>query len=207
MPNFDVFGAFYVPFIVIKFSNHNQYNFSKFIEKKDYRPKGWKKPIHTTFPNIPPDDTFISKEKNDQLKNDLIDDIKQVFSDLNMPNDIYFPNFWYNIYHDGQGQESHNHMSAVGERLAYWSGIYYYQNSTPTVFTRSDYLYKTQEFPGHEESHLNYCFYENFYPYVEDGDIVLFPPYLEHHVPDLQVDEKNKEQMRVTFAFNIGLKD
>ena len=137
---------------------------------------------------------------------DLINDIKEVFSDLNMPNDIYFPNFWYNIYHNGQGQESHNHISEVGERLAYWSGIYYYQHSTPTVFKRSDYLYRTQEFPGHEKSQLNSCFYQTYYPHVEDGDMVLFPPYLEHYVPDLQFEEKNKEQMRVTFAFNIGLK-
>jgi hypothetical protein len=93
-------------------------------------------------------------------------------------------------------------MSAVGEKLAYWSGIYYYQNSSPTIFTRSDYLYKTQEFSGCHDSDLGPCFYETFHPYVEDGDIVLFPPYLEHHVNS---DTRYAKNMRVTFAFNIGL--
>ena len=202
MTNFDLLAAFYVPFIKIKFSNHKKYDFPKFIEKKDWKPNDWKVPVHTTFPNIPDNNEFISTEEKNNLKNDLIIDIKNVFSEINIPNDIYFPNFWYNIYHDNQGQEPHNHLSAVGERIAYWSGIYYYQNSSPTIFIRSDYLYKTQEFPGYQNSGLSSFFNETFYPYIEDGDIVLFPPYLEHYV---ESEERHKEKMRVTFSFNIGL--
>lgn len=202
MPDFDLLGAFYVPFIKIKFSNHKKYNFPKFIEKKDWRPNNWKIPVHTTFPNIPDNNQFISNKQKNDLKNDLIIDIKKVFSEINIPSDIYFPNFWYNIYHENQGQEPHNHLSGVGEKLAYWSGIYYYQNSSPTVFTRSDYLYKTQEFFGYENSGLSDFFNETFYPSINDGDIILFPPYLEHHVP---IQNRTEKTMRVTFSFNIGL--
>ena len=39
-------------------------------------------------------------------------------------------------------------------------------------------------------------------PPVEDGDILLFPPHLEHSV---QSKPENKNKMRMTFSFNIGI--
>ena len=37
---------------------------------------------------------------------------------------------------------------------------------------------------------------------VEDGDIVLFPPYLKHYVvPQEKIDSDDK--MRLTFSFNL----
>ena len=37
---------------------------------------------------------------------------------------------------------------------------------------------------------------------LEDGDILLFPPHLEHSV---QSKPENKNKMRMTFSFNIGI--
>ena len=41
-----------------------------------------------------------------------------------------------------------------------------------------------------------------YLPFVEDGDIILFPPYLEHSVKSKQ---KPKDDMRMTFSFNIDV--
>ena len=41
-----------------------------------------------------------------------------------------------------------------------------------------------------------------YFPFVEDGDIILFPPYLEHSVKSKQ---NPKDDMRMTFSFNIDV--
>ena len=82
-------------------------------------------------------------------------------------------------------------------------GIYYNKNATPTVFHRGDKIYKTQLFNGSESTSLAPCLCASFSPSVEDGDILLFPPYLEHSV---ESQPQHKNNMRMTFSFNIALK-
>ena len=59
-----------------------------------------------------------------------------------------------------------------------------------------------QKFNGYEKSALANCLTGSFCPNVEDGDILLFPPYLEHSV---QSEPQHKSKMRMTFCFNIDL--
>ena len=37
---------------------------------------------------------------------------------------------------------------------------------------------------------------------VQDGDILLFPPYLKHYVPPQENIDSN-DKMRLTFSFNL----
>ena len=197
--NFEMIGLFPVPLLKIKFNHHYKYNFPE-VEKRDQKPDSWVKSLHTTFPSIPDDDLIVSSFVRDSLKKDLYDSIVETFEQLNIPTNIEFLQLWYNIYHDNQGQEKHTHFSDVGQIVPFWSGIYYNKNASPTRFFRSDRLYRTQILPEAQNTALDVCLAENFSPEVEDGDILIFPPYLEHSVASTP---EHKNKMRMTFSFNI----
>jgi hypothetical protein len=195
----QVLNIFPVPLIQIEFDKHDEYYFED-IEKSVNLPEGWEVPLNSTFPEIPNNDSFITPIVRDSLIIDLTKCIKKVFEKLNLPTEIYIDDFWYNIYHEDQGQEEHDHLGDVGEYNAFWSGIYYNKNASPTCFIRSDRMYKTQSFPESDVSDLSISFDRKYFSNVKDGDILLFPPYLEHYVMS---QPWHKDNMRLTFAFNI----
>tara|TARA_B100000131_G_C17812649_1_gene490305 strand:+ start:13 stop:627 length:615 start_codon:yes stop_codon:yes gene_type:complete len=199
--NFETIGLFPVPIIKIKFKDHHKYNFPE-VEKKDKKPDTWTRSVDTTFPNIADDDPLVPYVLRERLKKDLYDSIVETFEQLNLPTNIDFMTFWYNIYHDNQGQERHDHLSGVGKELLFWSGIYYNKNATPTTFHREDKTYRTQIFDGLSNTALAPCLAPSVSPSVEDGDILLFPPYLDHSV---ESKPHHKDRMRMTFSFNITL--
>jgi hypothetical protein len=199
--SFELINLFPVPVIQIPFDRHDEYYFED-IEKSVNLPEGWRIPLNSTFPRIPDDDSFISPIVRDCLIIDLTKCIKTVFDEMNIPSDIFIDQFWYNIYHDNQGQEEHDHLADVGLTNSFWSGIYYNKNASPTVFTRPDSIYKTQLFDGYETSAICKSFDRRYHTEAKNGDIVLFPPYLDHYVKS---EDRHKDSMRLTFTFNLGL--
>ena len=200
--NFEMIGLFPVPLLKIKFKDHYKYNFPE-IEKKDQKPEEWWESVHTTFNNISDDDSLVPSTVRDSLKRDLKSSIVEVFQELNFPTTIDFPQLWYNIYHDNQGQEKHDHSSHVGQIVPFWSGIYYNKNASPTEFFKSNSIITdTQKFDGYRESALASCLAKSVSPDAKDGDILLFPPYLKHSVKS---KPQHKNEMRMTFSFNITL--
>lgn len=197
----DIYKLFYVPLIRFKFSQHKKY-FFKDIEKSTKLPKGWKIPLNTTFPFIGDDDNFIEKEKRDSLVMDILFDIEKVFFDLNIPTNFEVSQFWYNICHDNQGQERHSHLSTVVRKNPYWSGIYYNKNPNPTIFYRSDFFYRSCYYPGADKTKIKDAYWDQWHLDVEEGDIILFPPHLEHSV---STDDSYLNKMRLTFSFNIDM--
>lgn len=197
---YDVLGAFAVPFIKFSFTKHEQYEFEN-IPRSVNLPPGWVVPLNSSFPNIKDNDPIVRADVRDALKQDLYIDIKDVLMDLNIRNDFEIPVFWYNVYHSQQGQEPHNHLSSCEKKNPIWSGIYYNKNATPTHFIRNDQITcRTQEFPGWMNTKLSSHFAPVYMPEVSDGDIILFPPYLQHAV------RYERPTMRMTFAFNLYLK-
>ena len=200
--NYEMLGLFPVPLIVIKFKDHHKYDFPE-VEKKDNKPYNWVDSVNTSFPNIKDDDPVISPVVRDNLKKDLKDSIVEVFRQLNFPTNIDFLELWYNIYHDNQGQEKHDHSSHVGQTVPFWSGIYYNKNASPTEFFKcNSTITDTQKFDGYRESALASCLAKSVSPDAKDGDILLFPPYLKHSVKS---KPQHKNEMRMTFSFNITL--
>ena len=199
--NFETIGLFPVPIIKIKFKDHHKYYFAE-VEKKDQKPDAWVDSVHTAFPNILDDDLIVPSMVRDSLIGDLKSSIVEVFQQLNIPTNIEFPQLWYNIYHDNQGQEKHNHLSGVGQLVPFWAGIYYNKNPSSTKFFNSNSISATQRWEGYAQSPLQVCLSENCSPFVEEGDIILFPPYLQHSV---QSEPQHKDKMRMTFSFNITL--
>jgi len=199
--NCEMIGLFPVPVLKIKFKDHYKYNFPE-VEKKDQKPDAWVDSVHTTFPNILDDDLIVPCMVRDSLIGDLKDSIRDVFREINLPTNIEFPQLWYNIYHDNQGQERHHHLSGVGQPVPFWAAIYYNKNASPTKFFNSNSISATQRWEGYVGSPLEVCLAEYCSPFVEEGDIILFPPYIEHSV---QSEPQHKDKMRMTFSFNITL--
>ncbi len=199
--NFELIGYFQIPIIKIKFKNHYKYNFSE-VEKRDHKPRNWTDPLHTTFPGIPDNDLIVPSIVRDNLARDLKDSIVNVFKRIDLPTTIDFINLWYNIYHDNQGQEKHHHLCLVGESTPFWSGIYYNKNASPTKFYNDNRMIDTQKYIGYEKGPIGSCLASDASPQVEDGDIILFPPYLNHSV---ESKPECKNNMRMTFSFNIKL--
>lgn len=188
---------FSVPVIKFKFTKHNQYKFPS-IERSERIPDGWEVSLNTSFPFIGDDDSFVTLDVRDNLQEDLLCDISKVLKKLELPDKIYMHQFWYNIYHDNQGQESHDHASGSGDVNAYWCGVYYNRGSSPTTF-HAPHRYMKTTIPS-EVGPLMDQFYTDMHDVeVEDGDVILFPNYVVHEVrPD-----PDRKDMRLTFSFNL----
>jgi hypothetical protein len=190
--------VFPIPIFQFKFSKHENYFFDE-IEKSEKIPEGWEHSVNSSYPNISKNDSFIDKRTVKKLKCDLLSEIKEMFKASNMPTNISFNDmFWYNIYHQNQGQERHNHMGGWYTKSV-WSGVYYNKNATPTTFYPLSLMSRSSNFEGSEQSIVSDCFYTYANIDVSDGDVILFPPYLEHEVKYFL------DMMRVTFSFNIVL--
>ena len=199
-PEYIIGGLFPVPTILIKFKQHDKYNFPP-VAKKNTMPEGWRIPLNTSFPNIEADDDFISMEKTEELKTDISNAIISVFKEINISTKFAITDFWYNIYHQNQGQEPHRHIGPV---CHYWCGIYYNKNAFPTIFCKGDgpHDIHIQQVPDHASSKLAGYFTYKSPITVTEGDIILFPPYLWHFVPE-QKNIVSDDKMRVTFSFNL----
>ena len=197
----SVHGAFSVPFVTFKFSKHTEYDF-KPIEKSVRKPDEWHMPLNTSYPNIEDDDPYIKPNVRDRLKRDLQEDLVDVMKDLGIMPLFKMKDFWYNIYHDNQGQEVHDHLSDCTSKNPTWSVIYYYRNAPGTVFIRNDDWYRTQEFPMWRNSMLAECYMPSYIPDLTDGDVIMFPPYIKH-----MVRYSDNPDFRLTFATNLTLLD
>jgi hypothetical protein len=203
LQNVYLYNLFPFPLIKFKFLNHNKYVFRE-VNKTVKKPASWECEVNTSFPNILDDDPIVSKEIRNELIRDIESEVKSLFLSLNAPHNIKINEIWYSIYHDSQGQEAHWHMPVFGSKntfVASWSGIYYNKNASPTVFCRKDDNLKFYDATPYINSQLEPFFRDSFAPDVEDGDIVIFPPYLFHKV---QTDDSFKNKMRMTFAFNFS---
>jgi hypothetical protein len=194
----ELIPLFSVPVIKFKFSKHNKYTFPD-IGKCENIPDGWELSLNSSFPNIEDNDSFIDSATRDSLENDLLIDIKKVLSTLKLSSSVFLKSLWYNIYHDNQGQEAHDHICGAGETNNYWSGIYYNKGSSPTTFHNAHKYMKLCRPP--EVGEIMSEFYNDMHSAeVEDGDVILFPPWLVHEV----IPDKKRKHMRLTFTFNVG---
>lgn len=201
----DIVSVFPTPVIVRQFSKHAEYvdkfqNFEKTVRKPDQ----WTAPLNTSFPNIQSDDPYIDYDLSCKLKADIHRDVIEILTKLNMPAGVQYTSFWYNAYYEGQGQECHNHLSPHNFNPM-WSGVYFAKNCFPQsfCFCRMDYSLRTQQ-QFDKENCVLAAYYDDVIPMPwTDGDLVLFPPHLHHYV---NIDHRNKDLMRLTFSFNVILK-
>ncbi len=197
----NVYPIFSTPLLVGSFPHHVKHKkrFKNF-NKVDRRPSTWTQPLNTSFPNVTSDDPFVSNDDIMALKSDILIYLKSVMRKYNMPEDVFYADFWYNAYYNGDGQEMHDHLSEVNHN-PFWSGIYFCRNchTGSLTLTRRDQSNRLQQACNwnNTDPQLAQHYEPTVDPQIDDGTIILFPPHVYHQV------KYNSDQMRLTFSFNI----
>ena len=126
----ELIPLFSVPVIKFKFSKHNNYNFPT-IRRQERIPDGWELSLNSTYPEIEDDDPLVPREMRESMERDLYLDTRAVLKRLDVSYDnIFIKDLWYNVYHEDQGQEPHDHLGNAGDpSLHIGHGIYYNRGS------------------------------------------------------------------------------
>tara|TARA_B100001250_G_scaffold27281_1_gene22511 strand:+ start:1219 stop:1791 length:573 start_codon:yes stop_codon:yes gene_type:complete len=98
--------------------------------------------------------------------------------------------FWHSVYKDGESQEVHHHLPAM------WSGIHFLN------YNKEEHHAPIFWDPGRLAKSFNHIgtALDKFIPEVNEGDLIVFPSYLEHCVPAGYYND-----YRVTIAVNLRI--
>ena len=191
-----IIDIFPTQIICFNFNKHSKYFFVD-PGKVENTPPGWSCDVNSTFPRIPDDDPVVLQDVRDRLIGDIENACNNELRREGLqPCEML--TFWYNMYHEGQYQERHDHMD--GRRPVFLSGVYYNRNPSPTTFYPISTHYRSMRYRGIERSGIRESMYDSYHFKPSEGQIILFPPYLEHEV--LRRDDKDG---RLTFSFNLVL--
>jgi hypothetical protein len=110
---------------------------------------------------------------------------------------------WYNFTTENTREFIHDHTG--GPSTIQFSAVHYVnleKNSKPTVFVNPCQRQMKSIIPTKNHDHMPEYFY-NFkrFPTAEEGDIVLFPSWIDHYVPN-----HSNGELRVTTALNIMMR-
>ena len=191
-----IINLFPTQLICFKFTKHKNYFFID-PGKQSHVPKGWNCDVNSTFPMIPDDDPLVLQDVRDRLISDITHACNTELPREGLAScDI--TTFWYNAYHGEQDQERHDHMD--GRCPTFLSGIYYNANPTPTTFFPISTQHRAIRYRGIENSGIEESMSDCHHYKPSEGQIILFPPYLEHAVTC-----SSSDKMRLTFSFNLIL--
>ncbi len=156
-----------------------------------------------TYPCVTEEDENLDLDVFPSFMQDLEAEIALMMIQCNIQASASVTNIWYNIYGHGDSHERHTH---IGHPVQL-SGVYFYDNVRTDEFALWNPCIKLLEGSGYNhpiwrESDLNFA-HDIAIPVVEEGTILLFPPYLEHAVRPIKNDLDKK---RITFAFNLAFK-
>jgi hypothetical protein len=110
--------------------------------------------------------------------------------------ELHFTDFWYNVYQNGEWQEKHDHLGSQ-VNPAQFSFIHFlsYDKDVHQPPNFTDPLRCMRYLSIEMDS--NNCG-EVYVPRVEEGDLLMFPSYLQHFVSPDKVTDKP----RITISFN-----
>lgn len=113
---------------------------------------------------------------------------------------------WYNTYSKNQYQEWHDHSGGDSDFSAIHFLKYDEDEHIPTIFrnpTNRSKVYSSIKNKKRLQSinnNYNSIYSDIFYPNIKEGDLLIFPSWLEHTVPP-----NKSKNLRITVAFNIEL--
>ena len=129
-----------------------------------------------------------------ELTSQYVDCMRDVFD---KEFDVSINKIWYNVYTDGEYQEVHDHLGSLFEP-SHFSFIHFLcfdkENHNPPEFRDPLSQLRTTSL----ELERNNCG-EVYVPDVKEGDLIMFPSYLQHCVPP----GKKTEYPRITISFNV----
>jgi len=177
-----------------------QINFKK---NKVKVPEGWSTTkIITSIENDKANDFLYNSE---ELSNQYINVIESFCDDDYV---IEIDEIWFNYYIDGEYQEQHSHIDSAGDQRRKddklpptFSCVHFlcYDKEVHNPLTFKDPMSMTRshsfEFESHQHDDLHY-------PDISEGDMIMFPSYLEHEV---KAGKPTPNNPRITISFNLRL--
>jgi hypothetical protein len=175
---------FPIPVYIGKVKRHNEIKKYILERVKEYgTPSSWNCSVNSSFGQ---DNSWLY-----DLTELYTNNYDEYFQQFNLRCDMHLIDIWYNEYMKSQYQERHHHLPADISCIHY---IKLHSSHYGTTFINPYYLHNASNtLMNHKSPHT-------FTPYVEEGDIVIFPSYLEHFVRVQNVDHQ-----RVTLSWNYRL--
>lgn len=178
------------------------------IEKYNQRhtnpPEGWfTNKIQTSFDDeevkkiMMDTDNKIGKELNRQYS-----DVIRTFFDISF--EVQINDMWYNVYENGEYQEAHTHFGTYNNPNHY--ACVHFLNFDPKVHAPLCVLDPLRHLRISSFEYFNNTEYKDDHNFlnVKEGDLLMFPAYLEHEVRPSPPTPGNP---RITISFNIKVVD
>jgi len=153
--------------------------------------------LKTSFEGEPKGKEVLVGKNNVLLKKYYSDAITEIF-DREITWEIV-DDIWYNYYEKGSYQELHEHIADPFQKI-HFSCIHYLSYDRG-VHTPTEFHDPISAIRAHSLT-LDNDFVGDFYiPQVEEGDLIMFPAYLQHRV----LPQKVSDIPRITLSFNFRL--
>ena len=159
-------------------------------------PKHWATDnLRTSFESEPKGNEIFTKENNSILTDYYNEAITELF-DKEVTWEIV-NGIWYNYYEKNSYQERHEHIASPFEKIHF--SCVHYLSYDKEVHTATEFRDPISAIRAHSLT-LNRDFVGNYFvPTVEEGDLIMFPAYLEHRI----FPQKVSNTPRITLSFNF----
>ena len=153
--------------------------------------------LKTSFEGEPKGKEVLVGKNNVLLKEKYSNAISEIF-DREITWEIT-GDIWYNYYEKGSYQELHEHIADPFQKI-HFSCIHYLSYDRD-VHTPAEFHDPISAIRAHSLT-LDKNFVGDFFiPQVEEGDLIMFPAYLQHRV----LPQKVSNVPRITLSFNFRL--
>ena len=195
---YSIFAPFYYK---AKFEGHDEvkstlldYISEKYKQSPSNQPQKWSCNVHTSH--------GMHDEKLFSLKETYEKGIIPFFEEVRMPTvEADISEIWFNAYGKGQWQENHHHHGCNPN--LYFSAVHFlkYDKSIHPAFVMNNMnRILVSPYSIGRKTLLDYWNLNEEID-VEEGDLLIFPTFMEH-----QVNVQETDDLRVTVSFNIEVK-
>ena len=166
-------------------------------------PEGWATTKIITSINSDRANDFLYE--SEELSNQYLNVIESFCDDDYV---IEIDEIWFNYYIDGEYQEQHNHLDSAAdirrknEKLSpTFSCVHFlcYDKEVHNPLTFKDPMSAIRSHSFEFESHNHNDVHS---PNISEGDMIMFPSYLEHEV---KAGKPTPNNPRITISFNLKL--
>jgi hypothetical protein len=169
---------------------------SLYQKRSSLIPDGWETDkLHTSFDlNSINGNLFAENSKATQYY------IEYVSRFFDKPSKLEIIDIWYNYYVDGEYQEIHNHVSGnIFQKDSHFSCIHYLKFNSE-IHLPTTFLDPLESLRHHSLEMESNHYGPKYHPGVREGDLIMFPSYLDHFV---RKSQPTPNDPRITVAFNL----
>lgn len=120
------------------------------------------------------------------------------FFDLEV--EVEVENMWFNCYSNGEWQEVHGHQNESPFMYPATFSCIHFLSFDPNIHNPVVFVDPNERLRGFDLDSNNYT--SRYVPKIREGDLVMFPSYLQHFVPK---GRPTPQKPRISVAFNLRL--